>query len=88
MMTPTLHLNGTSKQALTEALDAAARVLHTALGLLNETAPNGRDYYPQGPHALTQAMEEHVSRLERVQTVRAELMAMWEQIEDATKGAR
>jgi hypothetical protein len=47
-MIPTLHRNGTSKEALTEALENAGHALRNAMNAIGETAPNGRDFYPQG----------------------------------------
>ena len=73
MTTPTIHLNGTSKQGLGEPLLAAYDKLSEAYVALKETAPNGRDYYPQGPQAMQTATDEHMSRLRRVDEVRAEI---------------
>jgi hypothetical protein len=39
----------------------------------SRTAPNGRDYYPQGPRALERATEEHLARLARLDDVKKEI---------------
>lgn len=70
---PTIHLNGTSKERLIEALCEASGKLNEAYAALKETAPNGRDYYVQGNTALINAIAEHSSRLRRIDDVRKEL---------------
>lgn len=78
---PVLHLNGSSKAALREDLESAHAAVTAALEALSITAPNARDYYLR-PGTWEQATREHVSRLDRLQTVRAELMEIWEAIEN------
>jgi hypothetical protein len=73
MTVPTIHLNGTSKAQLVESLCNASVALRAAYTALKETAPNGRDYYPQGPAAMDAAQEEHFDRLRRVDAVRKEI---------------
>lgn len=73
MMVPTIHLNGTRKDDLIEALHNAILAVNTAIERVAETAPNGRDYYPQGPAAITAAQNEHVARLRRLGDVGTEL---------------
>lgn len=82
MMTPTIHLNGTSKDELYRNLDDAVTAIFHALTAIHKTGPNGRDYYPQGPDALTQAQAEHESRIDRIREVRRELYEMMETIMD------
>jgi hypothetical protein len=76
---PTIHLNGTSKEQITEALCDAYSAINDALSKLKQTAPNGRDYYPQGSEALSNATNEHFSRMQRLTSVMQEL----EQIAEA-----
>lgn len=76
MIIPTIHLNGTSKESLIEDLCAASNALRAAYDALKQTAPNGRDYYPQGPKALEDATAEHFSRLSRVDSVRQEIESL------------
>ena len=77
MMIPTIHANGTSKERLLEALLMASQALDLAYQSIKQTAPNGRDYYPQqGNDALQQAQQEHMNRLRKVDEVKAELDAI------------
>ena len=76
MILPTIHLNGTSKERLIESLCNASNALNDAYSALKETAPNGRDYYPQGPQALKQATDEHMLRLRKLDAVKAEIDAL------------
>lgn len=83
MKIPTIHLNGTSKDALLDALAEALVALFNAERALEATAPNGRDYYPQGPDALTIAAREHRTRVDALVKVRHELVALMEAIDEA-----
>jgi acyl-CoA reductase-like NAD-dependent aldehyde dehydrogenase len=82
MRIPTIHLNGTSKDAIASAIEEAVAALRAAAEKLGETAPNGRDYYPQGPEAIGEAVREHASRMQRLATVQTELMEIWESLTD------
>lgn len=73
MQLPTIHLNGTSSERLIDALCDASAALDAAYVAIKQTAPNGRDYYPQGPDALRIATEEHSARLRAVDAVKAEI---------------
>lgn len=76
MMIPTIHLNGTSKERLIESLCEASGKLNDAYEAMKQTAPNGRDYYPQGPDALGKATEEHFARLRKLDGVKEEIDAL------------
>lgn len=80
MQTPTIHLNGTSKEALLEQWEEAYNALRIAIEKLAAAAPNGRDYYPQGPDAFAKATEEHRERLRKLTTVHAELQELAETV--------
>jgi hypothetical protein len=80
MMTPTIHLNGTSKEALTGALEEACNALFKAQEALGETAPNARDYYVQSDRAFEQARTEHNARADKLREVYTEIQLMWEAI--------
>ena len=82
MITPTIHLNGTSADALIDALVTASNRITDAIHALADAAPNARDYYPQGPDAYGRARAEHVSRLDRLQSVHAELCDLYNAISD------
>jgi hypothetical protein len=81
MTIPTVHLNGTSKDELLRQLFDAGSAVQAAMKALGEAAPNGRDYYPQGPSAFTVAQSEHLARMMRLQRVRDELYDMAEKID-------
>lgn len=72
MIFPTVHLNGTSKEELARQYNAAYDALNAAYAVMKLSAPNGRDYYPQGNEALDKAMQEHWDRLRRVTTLQNE----------------
>jgi len=76
MQLPTIHLNGTSADSLLDSLGAAADALEAAYQALKQTAPNGRDYYPQGPAAMGAARSEHEARLKKIDQVKDEIEAM------------
>jgi hypothetical protein len=73
MTFPTLHMNGTNGDDLISSLCDAMSAIQAAERKLGEAAPNGRDYYVQGPTALDAATKEHYSRLQRLHAVREEL---------------
>lgn len=74
MQIPTIHSNGTSAQELIKQLREAYAALGTACDKLKEATPHGRDYYPQGPNAITAARDEHFTRLRKVEQVREEVL--------------
>jgi hypothetical protein len=76
-MIPTIHLNGTSREELISQLRTAGEALLEARRALENAAPHGRDYYPQGKGAIQQAQTEHYERLRRIDDVYEELMVIW-----------
>jgi len=78
MMTPTIHLNGTGKRALLDELQTAHAALAAAIDVVRQVTVHGRDYYPQGPAAYTQARHEMDGRLAALAGVQADLQAMYE----------
>ena len=66
MIFPTVHLNGTSRDALLEPIMAALQAHHEVINALAQVAPNGRDYYVQGPSAYGEARREHEKRMHRL----------------------
>jgi hypothetical protein len=78
MLTPTIHLNGTSREALLRGFADAADAVRDALAAVQATYPNGRDFYPQGPGAITQAMGEHRQRVQTLEELRAQFLALAE----------
>lgn len=83
LITPRVHLNGTSKEDLLEALSTASDAIHSAIDAVAATVPNGRDHYNHPVrHALTKALSQHDSRIERLASVRDEIHTLMEAICD------
>ena len=86
MILPTIHLNGTSVRSLLDDNSRAHTALTEAIQYLAQTAPNGRDYYPQGDidgtPALYIAQDQHSERMAKLLQVKREL----EQIADYLAG--
>lgn len=78
---PTIHLNGTSKAELFETYFTALDAIASARVALQASAPNGRDYYPQGDNAIRQATADHVARLRLLETIYDELHAIAEHVQ-------
>lgn len=81
MKMPTIHLNGTSANALLDAHTTASEVLLHAIRELEMCAPNARDY-PEGTGALYTAQKEHEARVKALQQVRVELNEIAEHVAD------
>lgn len=83
VIAPRVHMNGTSRDSLVAALDAALDAIRAAYDALKNCGPNGRDYYnhPQAPHAMEQAQKEHRDRLLALHNVQIELEELWSAIE-------
>jgi hypothetical protein len=73
IMIPTIHLNGTSRDELHEGYRTALFALDAAINAVSATAPNGRDFYPQGPDAINAATREHLKRMNELQAMRNDL---------------
>lgn len=80
---PTIHLNGSGRDRLSEALEEARAALRKAIEAVQATAPNGRDYYPQGPDAIRVATIEHGNRMNYLQIVDRELAELHEHVVDS-----
>ena len=81
MKIPTIHLNGTAAQDLLDDLFNAMAATKAAVEVLNKTAPNGRDYYPQGHGVIWIAEEEHRARVQKLLDVCNELQQITEGID-------
>lgn len=80
VIAPIIHLNGTSKERLLDALGEAYNAIKvTAYDALRETAPNGRDYYLQ-PGLLEKATAQHLRRLAVLDELAAEIERQMELI--------
>jgi len=73
MTLPTIHLNGTNARDLTQGYADAKAAVEDAIAAVCRACPNGRDYYVQGPAAMTAAQAEHWARLEKLKDVAHEL---------------
>ena len=82
MMVPTIHLNGTSRESLLEGYEKAHRAVRAALKEVAEIGPNGRDFYPQGPDALSKASDEHRARMNALSNILRDLEALGEAIDN------
>jgi len=83
VMAPTVHVNGTAREVLLEQNLNAASAVRKAIEALGQAAPNGCDYYPQGPAAIRAAVEQHVQRVRRLLSVYDELERIAGLIADA-----
>lgn len=83
MRYPTIHLNGSNPEALLADLTAAHLAAKALLDALGACTPHGRDYYPQGPSALTEALKEHWTHMEQAAAVAAYLAALRRQVRQA-----
>jgi len=63
---PTIHLNGTSFTDLRDGYAAAYDAIEKAINALAHAELNGRDFYPQGPNACSQAREERSEAFRRL----------------------
>jgi hypothetical protein len=88
MQFPTVHLNGTSPESLIDGYTAALESVEAAIRAVIDTAPNGRDYYPKGPHAIHEATKEHADRVAKLNQVRGDLLALREWILDGGPGGQ
>lgn len=71
---PTVHLNGTSKDALVEQLRHAVEAVNRAIDAVSSAAPHGRDYYVQADKdAFTIAARQHAARVVKLSEVAKEL---------------
>ena len=78
-MTPTVHLNGTSREALENQLEQNVTALRAALRTLGENNPNQRDY-PGDLWKLAQA--DHRRRLQTLTDLINEYATEWERLVD------
>jgi hypothetical protein len=73
IITPTVHLNGTSKAQLLEQNLNVLKALRDVRKAMAEASPHGRDYYPQGPNATNIAISQHSDRLAKLEAIRLEI---------------
>ena len=79
-ITPTIHLNGSSKERLAEDYFAILITLDKAYGLMIENAPHPRDYYVQGDSAYPKARAEHEARVKALYEIRSDIYTILEAV--------
>lgn len=79
LVSPIIHLNGTSAQTLSDNLCDAYAAVTEAMEKLRQCAPNGRDYYPQ-PGLMALAEAQHRARGDMLKAVLDSLEAEAESI--------
>jgi hypothetical protein len=87
MRKPSIHINGSSAEALMKGYRNAHRSIQNAMDALTECGPHGRDYYvqdpgPSGLAPLYEAVKEHATRLDALKKVQDELMEIMYSIQD------
>ena len=82
LIVPTVHLNGTSKNALLEQRQKAWDAINKAFWALNEGCPNARDFYVQDDGAFTRAANRHRARLDQLKAISDELLEEYEAIDE------
>ena len=70
---PTIHINGTSAQDLTDGYTQARRAAQDAMTALSQVEFNSRDYYPQGQMAWLDAVRERQELFNKLSQVSAAL---------------
>lgn len=83
MVTPTIHINGTSQRELLDQLEKGFLALLDAAEIMRQGAPHMRDYYVQenGDARFEQARRDHWDRIDRVVEVGRELQELALQIQ-------
>lgn len=81
---PTVHLGGTSKQALLDGYIAAGDRVREAIEAVQQTAPNGRDWFPPliGVNTFRAAQREHEVRLGILDAVLHDLEALAQHVSE------
>jgi hypothetical protein len=77
---PSIHLNGSGRLALETQYEKALQALTAAYAALYQLDIHDRDYYPQGPDAGPRARREHRARLDKIESVRQDIKAVYESV--------
>lgn len=80
-MIPTVHMNGTGKQALMDETRDAYKAIMDAKEKLLQMTVHGRDYYVQSPDAYSVARAEHHARVQKLSDLEDELIDYYRAIE-------
>jgi len=76
LVTPTVHLNGTSTRFLLDQQLQVMGALEGVLTAMRNACPNARDFYPQGEGVALQAREAYNERFRLISELRAEYEAL------------
>ena len=76
LVVPIVHLNGSGLDSLMEACLDQITAIDEAIAVMRQNTPHGRDYYPLGDAAHTQAVEQHMARIAKLQSVCDEVMSI------------
>ena len=82
MTLPTIHTNGDTKDTLYHQCGVALEAVRLAVAACREMVPNGRNYYPQGDNAFSDALIEHCDRVVHLTAVERDLEVMLDGIAD------
>lgn len=85
LFAPTIHLNGTSKEALLADLLGAINAIVAAKEALRKTHPHGRDYYVQPVDPTQLAIRQFGRREAALEAVREELTLIAMAVQDQGK---
>ena len=80
---PTIHLNGDTRGTLMAQVCEAYSALGDAIKAVQGMAPNGRNYYPQGPDATRMAQLAHGTMVKQLVAIQAEIEAYGLAIQEA-----
>ncbi len=78
---PTVHLNGTSRDALLQGYIDCVNAVSHAIDVIQKNPPNARDYdYYFVPGTWAAALAQYEARLEKLESVLAELREIGEHV--------
>lgn len=84
VITPIIHLNGDRKETLVQNLKAAYAAVRNAQAVLQQCAPNGRNYYPE-PGRFELALAQHTARQQALLEIRKSIEDEMFQIDKETR---
>jgi len=76
LLTPTIHLNGTTGRHLLDQQLQVMRALQDVLTAMRNACPNSRDFYPQSEGVALQAREAYNERFRLISGLHAEYEAL------------
>jgi hypothetical protein len=83
LVTPTIHLNGSGRNALVEKVCCSMDGVRKAIEALSDASPHGRDYYPQGNDAYLKAELAWQQRLGLLRDLYKELVEHAQEIDES-----